>query len=149
MAIEILTKSTLETEKLGEELAKYLPYGSVVATFGEVGAGKTAFTRGFCKGLNIDSDVSSPTFSLVNEYHNKNRRLIHFDMYRISGFDDLYSTGYFDYLAKGDSMVIEWCENIEPYLENNFIKIYISKTQEENERIFEIYGCDKFEFTGN
>lgn len=149
MALMIITKNTSETEKLGEKLAEFLSYGSVVALFGEIGVGKTAFTRGFCKGLNINCDVNSPTFTLINEYREGDRVLYHFDMYRISGLEDLYSTGYFDYLDQGNSIVIEWSENIKTYLDDDIIRIYISKTEKENERIFNIYGCDRFEFTGN
>ena len=72
-----------------------------------------AFTRGFAKGMGIDSDVSSPTFALVNEYRGNGKTLYHFDMYRISGWDDLYSTGYFDYLDTGGCLIIEWSENID------------------------------------
>ena len=100
------------TENIGFELGSKLPLGSVIALFGDLGAGKTAFTRGFTKGMGIECDVSSPTFALVNEYRGKNKTLYHFDMYRINGWDDLYSTGYFDYLDTGASLIIEWSENI-------------------------------------
>ena len=89
------SKNVTETEKIGYLLGNTVKDGAVVAMFGDLGAGKTAFTRGFAKGTGFDGDVSSPTFALVNEYRGKKRTVYHFDMYRISGWDDLYSTGYF------------------------------------------------------
>ena len=116
--------------------------------FGELGAGKTAFTRGFAKGMGIDSDVSSPTFALVNEYRGKEKTLYHFDMYRISGWDDLYSTGYFDYLDEGAVLIIEWSENIEAVLPENCIRVEITKTENPNERNIEIIGAEALENIG-
>lgn len=102
--------------------------------------GKTAFTRGLCRGLGVNDGVSSPTFALVNEYHGKHN-IYHFDMYRVTSWDDLYSTGFFDYLDKG-ILVIEWSENIEGALPENAIRINISKGNSDDERIFEIEGVD-------
>lgn len=95
------SRSARETENTGFSLAKTVEVGSVVALFGELGAGKTAFVRGFARGMGIDAEVTSPTFALVNEYRSGKKALCHFDMYRITGWDDLYSTGYFDYLDAG------------------------------------------------
>ena len=106
------TNNPAETERVAFSLARSIPYGKVIAMFGDLGAGKTAFTRGFAKGMGINADVSSPTFALVNEYRGEGKTLYHFDMYRISGWDDLYSTGYFDYLDEGASLIIEWSEKI-------------------------------------
>lgn len=139
------SESTLQTEKIGNVLAKSIPYGSVIAMFGDLGAGKTAFTRGFAKGLDIDCDVSSPTFALVNEYRGNKKTLYHFDMYRISGWDDLYSTGYFDYLDEGASLIIEWSENIEAVLPENCVRVTISKTENTDERIIDIIGAELIE----
>ncbi|MDY6016497.1 MAG: tRNA (adenosine(37)-N6)-threonylcarbamoyltransferase complex ATPase subunit type 1 TsaE [Oscillospiraceae bacterium] len=136
------TESAAETEKIGCLLGKTLPDGSVVAMFGELGAGKTAFTRGLAAGMGINCDVSSPTFALVNEYRGAERTLYHFDMYRISGWDDLYSTGYFDYLEAGGCLIIEWSENIEAVLPQDCIRVTISKTENSNERIIEITGAE-------
>lgn len=136
------TESAAETEKIGCLLGKTLPDGSVVAMFGELGAGKTAFTRGLAAGMGINCDVSSPTFALVNEYRGAERTLYHFDMYRISGWDDLYSTGYFDYLEAGGCLIIEWSENIEAVLPQDCIRVTISKTENNNERIIEITGAE-------
>lgn len=136
------TESAAETEKIGCLLGKTLPDGSVIAMFGELGAGKTAFTRGLAAGMGINCDVSSPTFALVNEYRGTERTLYHFDMYRISGWDDLYSTGYFDYLEAGGCLIIEWSENIEAVLPQDCIRVTISKTENSNERIIEITGAE-------
>lgn len=92
--------------------------------------------------MGIDSDVSSPTFALVNEYRGNGKTLYHFDMYRISGWDDLYSTGYFDYLDEGASLIIEWSENIEAVLPDDCIRVTINKTDDNNERIIEISGVE-------
>ena len=134
-----------ETEQLASEIARRLPYGRVVAMFGDLGAGKTAFTRGFAKGMGIECDVSSPTFALVNEYRGSGKTLYHFDMYRISGWDDLYSTGYFDYLDEGASLIIEWSENIEAVLPDDCVRITIRKTDDINERIIEVSGVENIE----
>ena len=136
------TYSPAETEKVAFNLANKLPYGKVIAMFGDLGAGKTAFTRGFTKGIGIDCDVSSPTFALVHEYRGNGKTLYHFDMYRISGWDDLYSTGYFDYLDEGASLIIEWSENIEAVLPVDCIRVTINKTDDFNERIIEISGVE-------
>lgn len=146
MAVYI-TKSSSETEEIGFKLAQALPYGSVVAMFGDLGAGKTAFTRGFARGMGITCDVSSPTFALVNEYRGGGKSLYHFDMYRISGWDDLYSTGYFDYLDLGASLIIEWSENIEAILPEDCIRVTITKTDDFNERKIDISGDELIEST--
>ncbi len=140
--------SAAETEEFGRRLGNALPEGSVIALFGDLGAGKTCFTRGFASGMGIACDVYSPTFALVNEYRDGYKTLYHFDMYRISGFEDLYSTGYFDYLDSGASLIIEWSENIESVLPDDCIRITISKSEsDESERILEIIGCDDLENT--
>lgn len=138
-----------ETEKIAFRLAQALPYGKVIAMFGDLGAGKTAFTRGFAKGMGIECDVSSPTFALVNEYRGSDKILYHFDMYRISGWDDLYSTGYFDYIDEGATLIIEWSENIEAVLPDDCVRVEITKTSDINERIIEISGVENLENTLN
>ncbi len=126
--------SSNETENFGSQLAKSLIPGDVVALFGDLGAGKTAFTRGLAKGLGFNGEVSSPTFALVHEYPG-DISIYHFDMYRITTWDDLYSTGFFDYLDMGGVLVIEWSENIENCLPDGTIRVTISKNDNENERI--------------
>lgn len=137
---KIISHSAEETEKIGFEIAKRLNGNEVIALFGGLGMGKTAFTRGLSRGLGVDCGVSSPTFALVNEYSGK-YNIYHFDMYRVSTWDDLYSTGFFDYLETG-VLVIEWSENIEGALPDNAIRISISKGSSDNERIFEIEGVE-------
>ena len=103
--------------------------------------GKTAFTRGIAAGLGIPSSVSSPTFALVHDYTGR-LTVHHFDMYRVDGWDDLYSTGFFDYLDTEDVLIIEWSENIEGALPPDAIRITISKGESEEERLFEMEGVE-------
>ena len=132
--------SSKQTEEFGAELGKSLKAGDVVALFGDLGAGKTALTRGLARGMGFDGEVSSPTFALVHEYP-ADIPLYHFDMYRINTWDDLYSTGFFDYIDNG-IIIIEWSENIEEALPADCIKIRISKGENDDDRIFEIEGVD-------
>ena len=122
-----LSHSTEETEQIAAEFASTLKSGDVIAYRGPMGAGKTAFTRGLCRGLGLSDHVSSPTFALVHQYGNGDRALYHFDMYRVETFDDLYSTGFFDYLDYGGIMAIEWSENIEAVLPDNANTVEICK----------------------
>lgn len=138
--MEIISQSYAQTENVGEKFAKTLVGTEVIALFGELGAGKTAFTRGLCRGLAVTDDIVSPTFAIVNEYCGK-FKVYHFDMYRIQTLDDLHSTGYFDYLDTG-ILVIEWSENIESVLPENAIKITIKYGTDKNERIIGIEGTD-------
>lgn len=140
--IRIITSSVNETESLGERIASVLKGREVIALFGDLGAGKTAFTRGLCKGLGIDDGVSSPTFAIVNTYRGR-FPVYHFDMYRITSVDDLFAVGFYDYLDTG-VLVIEWSENIESELEDNTIRIRIVKMENEDERVFEIEGLDDY-----
>ena len=137
---KIISKSTEDTEKIGALIAEKLCGNEVIALFGGLGMGKTAFTRGLCRGLGVNDGVSSPTFALVNEYHGK-YNIYHFDMYRVTSWEDLYSTGFFDYLDNG-VLVIEWSENIEGALPENAVRINIAKGENDNQRVFEIEGVD-------
>ena len=136
-----ITKSVSETEAPPARVAQKLTGGEVIAFTGAMGMGKTAFTRGLVLALDGGDVVSSPTFALVNEYDAR-LTVQHFDMYRVSGWDDLYSTGFFDYLDTDQVLVIEWSENIDGALPENAIRIAISKGEDESERIFEIEGID-------
>ena len=120
-----ITKSYLETVALAERIAKNLPEGTVIGYLGDLGAGKTAFTTGLVKGLGIEADVSSPTFAICNEYKGNDKILYHFDMYRIDGWDDLYSTGFFDYLETEAYIAAEWSENIFGALPDDYRKFLI------------------------
>ncbi len=107
------THSPEETEALGESLAKHLPAGTVLAYRGDLGAGKTAFTRGLARGLGCRDLVTSPTYTIVNEYLGGRLPLFHFDMYRLQSSDDLWDIGWEDYLDRGGVCAVEWSENVE------------------------------------
>ena len=136
----IISNSANETEQLGERVAKALKGKEVIALFGGLGMGKTAFTRGLARGFGIDEGVSSPTFALVNEYRGS-VTVYHFDMYRVQTWDDLYSTGFFDYIGNG-VLVIEWSENIEGALPDDAVRVNIQRGTHDEQRIFTIEGID-------
>ena len=130
---EIITNSPEETENVGFEMASLinndLSLPPFIALYGDLGVGKTAFVRGFAKLFSPNALVRSPTFALVNEYPSKSgRRVFHFDMYRITDEDDLYSIGYYDYLDNGSICLVEWSENIPYAIPNEYIKVEIVKT---------------------
>ncbi len=129
-----------DTEKIASDFVKTLPQNAVLAMFGTLGMGKTAFVRGLARGLNNNSEISSPTFAIVHDYGG-NPHLYHFDMYRISSFDDLYSTGFFDYLDMGGVIAVEWSENIENVLPENYIRIEFEKGENDDERKITIYDA--------
>ncbi len=135
------TKNYDETVALGERLGKNLKRGTVVALFGGLGMGKTAFTTGVARGMGLNCAVSSPTFAIVNVY-GENSELCHFDMYRVDSWDDLYSTGFFDYIDMGSVLCVEWSENIENALPENSVRVYIEKGENDSDRIIKIDGCD-------
>ncbi len=139
--VRIISNSAEETEKAGERLAELLHGNEVIALFGGLGMGKTAFTRGLARGLGVNDGVSSPTFALVNEYSGK-FKVYHFDMYRVQSWDDLYSTGFFDYIDNG-VLVIEWSENIEGALPENALRITIDRGEHDGQRIIEMEGVDE------
>lgn len=133
MEISVITASAQETEQLGERIGRSLEGKELIAMYGGLGMGKTTFTRGLATGLGIDAnDVSSPTFALVHE-HSGRVKLCHFDMYRVDGWDDLYSTGFFDYIGTG-VMIIEWSENIEGALPEDAIRIRIEQLEDEKRK---------------
>lgn len=126
--------SPQQTEELGARLARRLSGGCVVAMFGGLGMGKTAFVRGMATGRGLSVEVSSPTFALVHEYGGS-PPLVHFDMYRVTGWDDLYSTGFFDYLDAGCILAVEWSENIEAALPADAIRVAFSAVGENARRL--------------
>ena len=130
----LMTNSAAETEAAGAALAAHLRPGSVVALYGGLGMGKTAFVRGLAAGLGIQAEVSSPTFALVHDYGGS-PPLIHFEMYRISGWEDLYTTGFFDYLEAGGILAVEWSENIEAALPPGTIRVELERLDENRRRI--------------
>ena len=132
--MEFLTNSPEETEKVGAALGKILQPGTVLAYRGDLGAGKTAFTRGLARGLGYAEPVTSPTYTIVNEYLGGRLPLFHFDMYRLASSDDLWDIGWEDYLERGGVCAVEWSENVDDAMENA-IYVTIYKTGEESRRI--------------
>ena len=112
------TNSPAETERIGEALGKILTPGTVIAYRGDLGAGKTAFTRGLARGLGYTDIVTSPTYTIVNEYLGGRLPLFHFDMYRLTSAEDLWDIGWEDYLDRGGVCCVEWSENVAEALEN-------------------------------
>ena len=127
------TNNPLQTEQLGKTLAEQLAPGSFIAMYGDLGAGKTAFTRGLASVLAPLDDVSSPTYTIVNEYRSGKYPFCHFDMYRIESEDDLESIGFYDYPANA-IFVVEWCEKIPFALPDEYYRVTILKTEEEDRR---------------
>ena len=139
--MEFITNSPQETENLGAALGKILKPGTVLAYRGDLGAGKTAFTRGLARGLGYKDPVTSPTYTIVNEYLGGRLPLFHFDMYRLSSSDDLWDIGWEDYLERGGVCAVEWSENVDDAMENA-VYVTIHKTGEENRRIVIEGGMD-------
>ena len=132
--MRFLTHSPEETEKIGEALGRRLCGGEIVAYYGDLGAGKTAFTRGLARGLDISARVTSPTYTIVNEYLGGRLPLFHFDMYRLSSADDLFDIGWEDYLLRGGVCAVEWSENVQEALENA-LTVRIEKCSDETREI--------------
>ena len=130
-----LSESYEQTKNIGKELAGKLSGGEVIAFTGDLGAGKTCFVCGLAEGLGFCGEVSSPTFAIVNEYIGGRLPLYHFDMYRVVGWEDLYSTGYFEYLEAGGIVAVEWSENIAAALPQRYITVNIEKLGENSRRI--------------
>jgi tRNA threonylcarbamoyladenosine biosynthesis protein TsaE len=120
----LISTSERETEEAGYNLGQHLKAGSVVALYGGLGAGKTAFVRGMARGLGLKTSAFSPTFTIVNEYPG-DIPLFHFDMYRLSGPEELYDIGWDDYLDRGGVCVTEWSENVEEVFDKDTIKVHI------------------------
>ena len=132
--MEFLTTSPEETEKIGAALGKILTAGTVLAYEGDLGAGKTAFTRGLARGLGCADTVTSPTYTIVNEYLSGRLPLFHFDMYRLRSSDDLFDIGWEDYLERGGICAVEWSENVADAM-TDAIRIRIEKTGDESRKI--------------
>lgn len=139
---KFVTNSEKETTELGKKLAGKLTGGTVVAFFGGLGMGKTAFTRGMAQVLCVKEDVSSPTFAIVNDYGG-NPPLYHFDMYRVESWDDLYSSGFFDYYENGGILAVEWSENIENALPENTVRVTFERGESDNQRVITIEGGEE------
>ena len=138
MAEQFVSNSEEETEALGRRLGEILDQSTVVAFTGDLGAGKTAFTRGLAKGLDIPDRVTSPTFTIVNEYEGGRLPLFHFDMYRLSSADELFDIGWEDYLARGGVCAVEWSENVADALEDEPIRVDIRRGEHDGQRVISI-----------
>ena len=132
--MQYLTNSPDETEALGAALGRVLPPGTILAYRGDLGAGKTAFTRGLAKGLGYADSVTSPTYTIVNEYLGGRLPLFHFDMYRLRSADDLWGIGWDDYLDRGGVCAVEWSENVAEAMEDA-VFVTIEKIGETSRRI--------------
>jgi tRNA threonylcarbamoyladenosine biosynthesis protein TsaE len=131
---EFISHSEQETEDLGARLSSGLPGGSVVAMYGDLGSGKTAMVRGMAQGLGLNARVSSPTFTIVNEYLGE-IPLFHFDMYRLGDADELFEIGWEDYIQRGGICAVEWSENVEEAFYSDTVRVYFEKIDDTTRRI--------------
>ena len=139
--MEFITNSPIETEKVGEALGKALKPGSILAYEGDLGAGKTAFTRGLARGLGATEQVTSPTYTIVNEYLSGRMPLFHFDMYRLTSADDLWDIGWEDYLDRNGVCAVEWSENVADAMEGA-VTVCIQQLGEDMRKITITGGAD-------
>ncbi len=140
--MEFLTHSREETEALGARLARALAGGRVVAFTGDLGAGKTAFVSGMARELGVEERVTSPTFTIVNEYEGGRLPLFHFDMYRLDSADELFHIGWEDYLARGGVCAVEWSENVAGAIEPDAVRVSIVRGDGDDDRKITIEGVD-------
>ena len=138
--MEWITHSPAETEALGARLAEALDAGRVVAFTGDLGAGKTAFVSGMARALGVEDRVTSPTFTIVNEYEGGRLPLFHFDMYRLGDADELFHIGWEDYLARGGICAVEWSENIAGALEGDALRVDIRRGAQDTQRVITVTG---------
>lgn len=143
----IITKSESETEKAGENFAGSLRPGIVIALYGGLGVGKTAFVRGLARGLGIRGRVNSPTFTIVNEYGGGGISLFHFDMYRLGDADELFGIGWEDYLVRGGVCAVEWSENVEEAFDGSELTVRIKRLSD-SEREITIEGGGRYAHIG-
>lgn len=127
--------SPAETKNIAIRLSTELQGGETIAFYGDLGSGKTCFITGLALGLGFTGEVSSPTFAIINEYLGGRLNLYHFDMYRVNSWEDLYSTGFFDYLQEGGVLAVEWSENIESALPEDAIRVKIERIDDNVRRI--------------
>ena len=138
--MERYSASERETEALGQALVERLSPGAVVAFTGDLGAGKTAFVRGMARGLDIKARVTSPTFTIVNEYEGGRLPLFHFDLYRLGSSDELFDIGWEDFLRRGGICAVEWSENVADALEPGTVFVDIRRGEGPEERVITIEG---------
>ena len=142
--MELLSHSPEDTEDIGARLAEQLGPGAVVAFTGELGAGKTAFTRGLARGLGVADRVTSPTFTIVNEYEGGRLPLFHFDLYRMDSPEELFDIGWEDYLARGGVCAVQWSEHAEGAFEEEPIWVDIRRGESDEQRIISIRNAPDF-----
>ncbi len=140
--MEWITHSPAETEALGARLAEALDAGRVVAFTGDLGAGKTAFVSGMARALGVEERVTSPTFTIVNEYEGGRLPLFHFDMYRLGDADELFHIGWEDYLARGGICAVEWSENVAEAIEPDAVRVSIVRGDGDSDRMITIEGVE-------
>ena len=140
--MRVVTNSEAETRELGAYLAKKLSPGTIVAFYGDLGAGKTTFTKGIAQGLGISAQITSPTYTIVNEYETGASQLIHFDMYRLHSADDLFEIGWEDYLQRGAILALEWSERVEEIFPPHTVRVSIEKDGD-TRRIITITGIEE------
>lgn len=138
MVKEYISNGEEETESLGKRLGQIIKPGTVIAYTGDLGAGKTAFTRGLAEGLGVTQRVTSPTFTIVNEYEGGRMPLFHFDMYRLGSSDELFDIGWEDYLARGGVCAVEWSENVDDALDEDTIRVDIRRGENDSQRLISI-----------
>lgn len=152
MEYNFITHSPEETISFAEKIGRLLKAGDFIAYHGDLGAGKTTFTRGLAVGMGLPDEVSSPTFAIVNEYHSRDKTtLYHFDMYRIGSSEELETTGFYDYPLDESVFAVEWAENIEDAFPENVIQIKISRIDDDVRKITIITaeGDERFAYIGN
>ena len=142
--MEYRSNSPLETEALGERLAAHLHPGDVIAYTGDLGAGKTAFTRGLARGLGVTDRVTSPTFTIVNEYEGGRLPLFHFDLYRMDSPEELFDIGWEEYLARCGVCAVEWSEHAQDAFEEEPIWVDIRQGERDEQRIISIRNAPDF-----
>ncbi|MDD6160465.1 MAG: tRNA (adenosine(37)-N6)-threonylcarbamoyltransferase complex ATPase subunit type 1 TsaE [Oscillospiraceae bacterium] len=140
--MKLISRSPEETRAIAGRLADALHGGEVVAFTGDLGAGKTAFVSGMAKALGVEDRVTSPTFTIVNEYEGGRLPLFHFDMYRLEDADELFHIGWEDYLARNGVCAVEWSENVEEAIEEDAIRVSILRGEDDNSRVITIEGVE-------
>ena len=138
--MQIRTISPEETEAVGRKIAAKLLPGDIIAYYGDLGAGKTAFTRGLAAGLGVTEQVTSPTYTIVNEYLSGRMPLFHFDMYRLDSSDALFDIGWEDYLERGGICIVEWSENVADAMPADAVTVTIERGSGNDERIITVTG---------
>lgn len=134
------TFSSDETKKFAFEIAKNAKPSNIYCLIGDLGAGKTVFTKGFAEGLGIKEDVTSPTFTIINEYNDSEIPFYHFDVYRLESSDELFDLGYDEYFYGNGVCLIEWADKIRDFIPDDAVWIYIKKdlNKDEDYRIIEV-----------